>query len=803
MTKSDENKLKAATREALRADILRHLTYTVGKDPEHASTFDWRQAVSFTLRDRIVEPWFAATRRTWGEDRKRVYYLSMEFLIGRILKDAAINIGLWDELNEVAHGFGVSLDAIAAEEPDAALGNGGLGRLAACYIESMATLGCPAYGYGIRYEHGLFRQRFEAGHQVEAPEDWLTTRNPWEFDRPESAYTIGFKGDVREVNGRRKWVPSETVIAWAHDMPVIGWQGRWANTLRLWGAKPTTLFDLNRFNRGDYAAAAEPEALARTLSRVLYPDDTTQAGKELRLKQEFFLTSAALQDIMRRFKADHSDLTKLPTRVAIQMNDTHPAIAGPELIRLLVDDNGMSFADAAPIALQTLGYTNHTLLPEALETWSTWLMGSVLPRHMEIIGEIDDWHRAANPKLSPTSGIVRNQQVHMGDLAFVMSHKVNGVSALHSDLVKRSLFPELHALHPDRIINQTNGVTPRRWLRLANPGLSSLITKAIGAGWESDLDRLSGLEKFADDAAFRADFRAAKRANKVAVANWFKMDLGVAVDPAAIFDVQVKRMHEYKRQLLNVLETISLWHNIRQNPNQTHAPRVKIFAGKSAPGYAVAKEIVHLINDVANVINNDQAVRGLLKVVYPANYNVSMAERLIPAANLSEQISTAGMEASGTGNMKFSLNGALTIGTLDGANVEIREQVGAENFFLFGLTADEVVERRKNVLHSRIAIEASQSLRDVLQMIAEGRFSPDQPDRYHGLVDRVWNHDYFLVAADFASYEASQAEVAEVWTDKERWDRMAVLNTARMGFFSSDRAIRGYMKDIWDVESAL
>ncbi|MCY1125630.1 glycogen/starch/alpha-glucan phosphorylase [Frigidibacter sp. RF13] len=785
--------------EALKTDILRHLTFTLGKDADHAAAYDWRLAISFTLRDRLVEPWFRATRRTWAEDRKRVYYLSMEFLIGRILKDAAINIGLWDDLQEVAQGLGLSLDEIAGDEPDAALGNGGLGRLAACYMESMATLGCPAYGYGIRYEHGLFRQRFQGGQQVEAPEDWLTMRNPWEFDRPEAAYTIGFKGEIK--NGH--WQPAETVSAWAHDMPVIGWQGKWANTLRLWSAKPTTLFDLERFNRGDHTAAAEPEALARTLSRVLYPDDTTYAGKELRLKQEFFLTSAALQDIVRRYSDAHGDLRGIASKVAIQMNDTHPAIAGPELVRLLCDDHGLGFDEAADIAQQTLGYTNHTLLPEALETWSTWLVGNVLPRHMQIIEQIDARHAKTHPSRNPRTAIVRDNNVHMGELAFITSHKVNGVSALHSELVRKTLFPELDALHPGRIVNQTNGVTPRRWLRLANPGLSALITESIGPGWEADLDRLKALEPLADDAKFRAAFRAAKAASKRDVADWIERTIGTQVDPTAIFDVQVKRIHEYKRQLLNLLHTIALWHRIRSNPDVTLAPRVKIFAGKSAPGYAVAKEIIHLINDVAAVVNSDPAMRGRLAVVYPPNYNVSMAERLIPATDLSEQISTAGMEASGTGNMKFALNGALTIGTLDGANVEIREKVGAENFFLFGLAAGEVNDRRRNVLHARQAIEASQSLKDVLMMIAEGRFSPSAPGRYHGLVDRMWQHDHFLVASDYAAYEAAQDQVDAVWSNPDTWDRMAILNVARMGFFSSDRAIRGYMKEIWQVESAL
>ncbi len=791
------------TTEAFRQDVLHHLTYTVGKDPGHASVYDWRMALSFSLRDRIVGPWFAATRRTWAEDHKRVYYLSMEFLIGRILEDAAINLGLHDIATEVMAGFGQSFAELVEDEPDAALGNGGLGRLAACYLESMSTLGCPAYGYGIRYEHGLFRQRFEGGQQVETPEDWLKMANAWDFVRPESAYTIGFKGHVETRDRKSVWYPGETVIAEAHDTPVIGWQGKWANTLRLWAAKPTTLFDLARFNRGDYAAAAEPEALARTISRVLYPDDTTFAGKELRLKQEFFLTSAALQDILRRFRETHSDLRKLPDRVAIQMNDTHPAIAGPELIRLLVDDHGLAFEEALPIARKVLGYTNHTLLPEALERWSTYLMGTVLPRHMQIIEQIDHWHYDEYHSRPHWVGIVKNHEVRMGELAFIMSHKVNGVSALHSDLIKKNLFPELDALHPGRIINQTNGVTPRRWLRMANPSLSGLITATIGDGWEADLDRLSGLEPHADKKSFRSAFAAAKRANKERASDWIAAHTGIKVDPDAMFDVQVKRIHEYKRQLLNILQTIADWKRIRETPNADHVPRVKIFAGKSAPGYAVAKEIIHFINDVAAVINADPKVKGLLKVVYPANYNVSMAEKLIPAADLSEQISTAGKEASGTGNMKFSLNGALTIGTLDGANVEIREKVGAENFFLFGLTAEGAMERRKNVDHARLAIEASQPLRDVLQMIAEGRFSPDQPDRYNGILDRIWHHDYFLVASDFDAYDASQKDVDRAFANPDNWMKMAALNTARMGFFSSDRAIRGYMNDIWSVTPAL
>ncbi len=787
----------------VQADILRHLKSTLGKDVPNASVFDWRMALSFAMRDRIVEPWFASTRRTWAEDRKRVYYLSMEFLIGRLLEDATVNLGLRDTVVQVMDGFSQDFRAIVEDEPDAALGNGGLGRLAACFMEAMATVGCPAYGYGIRYEHGLFRQQFSNGQQVEVPDDWLLHRNPWEFERPESSYTIGFKGSVQVRDGRDYWAPGETVYANAYDTPVIGWQGKWANTLRLWSARPTAAFDLERFNRGDYAAAAEPEALARTLSRVLYPDDTTYAGKELRLKQEFFLTSAALQDILRRFLASHSDLRALPKYAAIQMNDTHPAIAGPELVRLLSDEHGLPFDEAIATAQACLGYTNHTLLPEALEKWATFTFGNVLPRHMQIVERIDSWHRRTYPNCPHYVGIVKHHEVRMGELAFIMAHKVNGVSALHSELVQANLFPELAKLHPGRIVNQTNGVTARRWLKMCNQPLAGLITERIGEGWEDDLDRLRELEPHVEDKGFRTDFDAAKRANKVALASWIKTQTGHVVSPDALFDVQIKRIHEYKRQLLNILQTVAHWNRVRANPTAGWVPRVKIFGGKSAPGYAVAKEIIHLINDVATVVNNDPVTGDLLKIVYPPNYNVSMAEHLVPGADLSEQISTAGMEASGTGNMKFMMNGAPTIGTLDGANVEILREVGAQNFFLFGMTTEEAAARRGVADQSRIAIEGSVPLQEILQQISEGRFSPGQIDRYHGLVHRIWHHDYFLVAADFAAYDAAQTQVDRAFADKDAWVRMAAINTARSGFFSSDRTIRSYMRDIWNVPSVL
>ncbi len=802
--RSDDLSLPEPTPEHIRRSLLGHLQYTVGKRPEDASQLDWRIALSRTIRDRAVSPWFRSTKRTWDEDRKRVYYLSMEFLIGRVLEDVAINLGLRDVVSEVLGSFGLSFSEIAEGEPDAALGNGGLGRLAACYLESMATVGCPGYGYGLRYEHGLFKQSFEHGRQIETPENWLATDNPWDFTRPESAYQVRFGGEVAEENGRPLWVPGSQVLAAAHDTPVVGYGGRWANTLRLWAAMPSAdLFDLDRFNAGEFAAASEPEALARSLSRVLYPNDTTDGGKQLRLSQEYFLSSASVQDILRRFLTSHDDLTRLPEYVAIQMNDTHPAIAGPELIRLLVDEHGLEFDSAVEIATRVLGYTNHTLLPEALERWTVGLMRHVLPRHLQIIEGLDRQFVELQGGRPGPVRLIGGDQVNMGDLAFATSHKVNGVSALHSELVKRDLFPVHDELHPDRIVNITNGITPRRWLKLANPTLATLITDTIGPGWETDLDRLRGLEHHADDPAFQEAFGRTKASAKEKFVDWLATEHDIEVPLDALFDSQVKRLHEYKRQLLNILWTIARYQRIKRDPKAGWVPRVKIFGGKAAPSYHTAKDIIRLINDVARIVNSDPETRDLLRVVYPPNYGVSMAEKLIPASDLSEQISTAGMEASGTGNMKFALNGALTIGTLDGANVEIREQVGADNFFLFGLTTDEVAARRSEPEHARSAIRASQPLQDVLQAVAEGAFSPDEPHRHGRLVDLMWNSDWFLVASDFDAYDLAQSEVDRAYRDPHRWQRMAILNIARMGYFSSDRAIREYMSRIWDIEPAL
>jgi len=781
----------------LRAEILRHLNFSLGKDEAHASVYDWRVALSLSLRDMVIAPWFASTRATYEKKGKRVYYLSMEFLIGRLVEDVAVNLRVEETAMAAMAALGQDYATVVADEPDAALGNGGLGRLAACFLDSLSTLGIPAYGYGIRYEHGLFEQHFEDGKQIETAEDWLTQRHVWEFERPEARYEIGFGGHVTEEGGKSVWHPGETVIAWAYDTPVVGWQAKWANTLRLWAAKPERIFDLESFNRGDYEGASQPETLARTISRVLYPDDTTDIGKELRLKQEYFFTAASIRDLLRRFDSEGHDIADLADKVAIQLNDTHPAIAGPELVRMLVDVYGMPMAQAIETARGSLAYTNHTLLPEALETWPEDLFARVLPRHFEIIREIEKSHVEA---VGGDVRILADGVVRMGELAFIMAHKVNGVSALHTELVKETVFADLHAAHPDRIVNQTNGVTPRRWLYSCNPPLRKLIDGTIGTDWPDDLEQLRKLEPHADDAGFRDAYQAAKDENKATLAAWLKERDGTVIDPNAMFDVQIKRIHEYKRQLMNLLETVALWNDIRDDPGGDWTPRVKIFGGKAAPGYVVAKEIIHLINDVAKTINTDPKTRDLLQVVYPDNYNVSMAEYLIPASDLSEQISTAGKEASGTGNMKFALNGALTIGTLDGANVEIREHVGAENFFLFGMTAAEVVARRDVPDFARKAIEASPRLKRVLDQIDAGAFSSSDKGRYGSLVRRMYEHDYFLVTCDFDSYFEAQRVVDGAYRNREDWVRMAVLNTARMGWFSSDRTIAGYARDIWGVD---
>ena len=785
----------------LRRSIEYHLRYTAGKAPGAATLTDWRLAVSRAIRDLVVAPWFETTRRVYAEDRKRVYYLSMEFLVGRLLEDAIANLGLDERLRTIVEGFGVDYTTLLADEPDAALGNGGLGRLAACFLDSMSTVGLAACGYGIRYNHGLFRQSFENGWQVEEAEDWLRQIHPWEFERPEASLPVHFGGSVSTDGTRTTWTPAETVLAVGYDTPIPGWRGRWTNTLRLWSARPVREFDLEPFNRGDWMAAAAPSVLAETISRVLYPDDSTEQGRELRLKQEYLFTAASLADILRRYQAHHDDVAKLPRAIAIQLNDTHPAIAFPELIRLLVDDHGQAFDDAFEIARGCLHYTNHTLLPEALERWPMDLVRRVLPRHMELIERIDA-HHAGALRRPDSVRIIDGDEVHMGDLAFIGARRVNGVSALHTELMKKTVFKDLHALHPERIVNQTNGVTPRRWLHNCNRPLRDLLTEAVGEAWVTDLERLQDLVPLADDPAFRARFAEAKLRNKHRLAAWLERTAGVTVDPRAMFDIHIKRIHEYKRQLMNILHAAALWNEIRRNPDADRAPRVKIFAGKAAPGYAMAKLVIKLINDIGATINADPVMAGRLQIVYPPDYNVSMAEVLIPAADLSEQISTAGMEASGTGNMKLAMNGALTVGTMDGANIEIGEAVGWENIFIFGLTAEEVAAGRAEGHRPEQCIAADPVLAEVLEQVDSGLFSPDEPGRHAALVDNLRRHDWFMVTADFAAYLEIQRRIDAAWQEREDWNRRAVLNTARMGRFSSDRTIRGYARDIWDATPA-
>ncbi len=802
----------AGATRALREAILNKLTYAVGKDVRHALDHDWLIATALAVRDQLVDRWMDATRQTYRDGRKRVYYFSFEFMIGRLLFDALGNLGLTAAAREALADLGVDLDRLRKLEPDAALGNGGLGRLAACFMESMSSLRIPAHGYGIRYDHGVFRQGIKDGWQMELPEDWLSSGNPWEFERPEVTYTIGFGGTVDIVKNpdgttRSVWRPADNVKAVAYDTPIAGWRGVHVNTLRLWSARAADPLSLDDFNRGDHVGALADRVRLEAISRVLYPSDATPAGHELRLRQEIFFASASLQDLLRRHNQQHGELNTLPDHVAIQLNDTHPAIAIAEMMRLLVDEHGMPWEVAWDVSRTVFNYTNHTLLPEALESWAVPLMEGLLPRHMQIIYLINALHLDAlrttghddERLLSSVSVIEENngRHVRMGHLAFLGSSRVNGVSALHSELLKQTVFRDLHALYPERIVNKTNGISFRRWLYQANPALTELIVEAIGPEVLDDTSRLPRLAKLADDAAFRERFAAVRRANKVALSRVVAERLGQSLDPDALFDVQIKRIHEYKRQLLNILETIALYNAMRGQPTKSWVPRVKIFAGKAAAGYLQAKLVIKLANDVARIINADPVVRSRLKVVFLPNYNVSLAEAIIPAADLSEQISTAGMEASGTGNMKLALNGALTIGTLDGANIEIREHVGAENIFIFGLLAEEVAARRAAGLDMTPVITASHALTEVLSMLESGVFSPDDRGRYRGLVAALRHHDYFMVSADFESYRNTQRDIAALWADKNAWWHKAILNTAKMGWFSADRAILEYAREIW------
>jgi starch phosphorylase len=798
---------------SIRQSVLDRLTYTVAKDNFTATDRDWFFTAAYVARDRMIERWMSTMRAYYDNDVKRVYYFSMEFLMGRSLMNSLLNLGFEQEYRIALEEMGIDLDKIREIEQDAALGNGGLGRLAACFLDSMATLELPGYGYGIRYEYGMFSQRIEQGRQIEHPDNWLRYGNPWEFPRPEVIYQVKFSGRVvqyKDEHGEERyyWIDTDDVMAMAYDTPIPGYATKTVNNMRLWAAKATRDFDLRYFNEGNYIDAVADKNESENLSKVLYPSDSTEMGKELRLKQQYFFVCASLQDVIYRFSKYHNNFDLLPDKVAIQLNDTHPAISIAELMRVLVDLHHLDWERAWHITTRTFAYTNHTLMPEALETWPVALFEKLLPRHLQIIYEInyrflrDVMHQfPGDTDLLRRMSIIDEgggKRIRMAHLAIVGSHKVNGVAAIHTELMKETIFADFNRFYPGKIINMTNGITPRRWLNQANPKLAALITSRIGHDWVKDLNQLKRLIPLADDPAFRKEFSAVKRANKERFAALVKQHLNMEVDVNSLFDVQIKRIHEYKRQLLNLLHVLTLYNRIRHNPDADIVPRTVIFGGKAAPGYAQAKLIIKLINDVADIVNNDPQIGGRLKVVFVQNYDVSTAEDMIPAADLSEQISTAGTEASGTGNMKLALNGALTIGTLDGANIEIGEEVGDGNIFIFGLTAEEVSGRRISGYQPWDYYYANTELREVLDMIGSGFFSPDDPGRFKPITDSLLQQgDHYLLLADYASYIACQENVDAAYRDQDQWVRSAILNVANMGKFSSDRTIRQYAEQIW------
>jgi starch phosphorylase len=794
----------------LKRSIANKLLHTIGKDPAMATPHDWLQATARAVRDHLLQHRIKTDDVQSGKDAKRVYYMSIEFLIGRSFTNALLALDLYQDVRQALAELDVDVDKLPGLEHDAALGNGGLGRLAACFLDSMATLGLAGMGYGIRYDYGMFKQQIVDGRQVEAPDYWLTGGNPWEFARPDVQYRVRFGGRLETEGSTVTWVDTRDVVAMAYDTIIPGYATSATNTLRLWSARAAEEFHLAAFNGGDYVGAVEEKNAAENVSRVLYPDDSTLAGRELRLRQEYFFCAASLQDIVQRFLAKHSDFDQLPDHVAIHLNDTHPVLAIPELMRILIDDHGLEFARAWAITQKVFSYTNHTLMSEALESWPVDMMGRMLPRHLHIIFDINaafiestnerfgiDVERMRRVSLIDEGG---ERRVRMAYLAVVASHKVNGVSALHSELMTRSIFADFAKLFPERFNNKTNGITPRRWLSLANPPLSRLIDERIGGGWRRDLEQLARLRDLAGDPAFARRFRDAKLANKQRLAKWIADHLGLAVDPSSLFDVQVKRIHEYKRQLLNVLHVITRYNRIIANPEADWVPRTVVFSGKAASAYHMAKQIIKLINDVAGVINHDPRVGDKLKVVFIPNYSVSLAEIIIPAADLSEQISTAGTEASGTGNMKLALNGALTIGTLDGANVEMLDAVGADNIFIFGNTTEEVEALRAQGYDPRQVVEQNAQLKQVLEQIRDGLFSPDEPARFQDVYNALveWG-DHYLLLADYASYVETQDEVDRLYRQPDEWTRKAILNVAGMGIFSSDRTIAEYAEQIWNA----
>ena len=801
--------------DGLRDDFDHHLRYTLAKDRYTATTHDRYYALALAVRDRLIERWIATQQSHHDANVKRVYYLSLEFLIGRLLGNNVINLQIEDLCREAMCGLGLDWNDLRDQEVDAGLGNGGLGRLAACFLDSMSTIGLPAIGYGLRYDYGIFHQKIVNGYQYEHPDPWLKFGYPWELPHPEFSFEVHFEGRVEHrpnMDGPEwQWVDTKSVVGMPYDLPVVGFGGKTVNTLRLWSARAAEEFDLDDFNRGSYVEAVENKVLAENLTKVLYPNDNVFVGKELRLRQQYFFVSCSLQDILRRFRADGNEWDALPDKAFIQLNDTHPSLVVPELMRILLDREGLAWDDAWRLTSACTGYTNHTILPEALEKWPVSMLERLLPRHMQIIYEINarfmrvvasryplDLDRLG--RMTVISGEGDHAQVHMARLAIVGASSVNGVAELHTKLLKEKVLRDFAELWPAKFNNKTNGITPRRWLLKANPPLASLVSGAIGDGWVTDLEQLRGLEPYADDIAFREQFRAAKRQNKVALSNYIKAQLDIAVSPDSLFDVQVKRLHEYKRQLLLALYAIILYGRLKRDPELDLVPRTIIFSAKAAPGFAMAKLIIKLIHQIAEVVNADPQVRDKLAVVFLPNYRVSLAERIIPAANLSEQISLAGTEASGTGNMKLQLNGALTIGTLDGANVEIREAVGEENIFIFGMTSEEAEQHRAHydpwgVYH------ADEEVRDALELSRREFFSMLEPGIFQPIIRALLDDgDRYMLLADIRSYANTQSRVSDVYRTPEEWDRMAILNVARSGRFSSDRTVREYAADIWHVD---
>ncbi|KAL6741537.1 hypothetical protein Aduo_014779 [Ancylostoma duodenale] len=804
----------------------RHLHFSIIKDRNVATPRDYYMALANTVRDHLVSRWIRTQQYYYEKDPKRVYYLSLEFYMGRTLSNTMMNLGLQATVDEALYQLGLEIEELQEIEEDAGLGNGGLGRLAACFLDSMATLGIPAYGYGLRYEYGIFKQLIKDGWQVEEPDDWLRFGNPWEKARPEYMLPVNFHGRVvKDAKGRSQWVDTQVVFAMPYDTPVPGYRNNVVNTLRLWSAKAENHFHLKFFNDGDYVQAVMDRNISENITRVLYPNDNVFIGKELRLKQQYFLVAATLQDIIRRFKSSkygcrdaiRVNFDTFPDKVAIQLNDTHPSIGIPELIRLLVDVEGLSWAQAWDICVKTFAYTNHTLLPEALERWPVSMLQSMLPRHLEIIYEINqkfieavsarypgDFNRMRRMSIVEEADQFGEKRINMAHLCIVASHAINGVAALHSELLKSNTFKDFYEMYPDKFQNKTNGITPRRWLLLSNPSLADLIAEKIGESWITNLDELQKLKEFANNPGFLDQLRRVKQENKMRVAQYINEDYNVDINPASIFDIHVKRIHEYKRQLLNILHVIALYNRIKANPNVDMVPRTFLYGGKAAPGYHMAKQIIRLITSVGEVVNNDPIVGDKIKVVFLENYRVSMAEKIIPAADLSEQISTAGTEASGTGNMKFMLNGALTIGTLDGANVEMAEEMGMENIFIFGMNVQEVEDLQKRGYNAETFINNSPALKQIVEQIEAGMFTPEQPDQLRDLTNMLRHHDRFLVCADFDAYVACQDKVsflvAQTYRDQQKWCRMALMNIASTGKFSTDRTIMEYAREIWGIE---